>query len=501
VDVLLFNLEIAALSAVLVALFSLRGRFGLGPLFVALGVILGFMAVDGRLGIQAPVLVAGEGRYGSLVNLSLLLTGVVLVYALEGTSQARRLIAGLVLGSIMLHLLREVLAAHLLADGVDTALNGRARWLDPPRYGSFISTLALALDGVVILVVYQGLHNATRRMPVVVSFSLALVAGMVCDAVVFGGFRARLDFEAFAGQFVGKLTAGVAAAIPAALYISAQFRRHPELVGERGLLRRSAFEIVTLKRQLSSMQTALSQTRAEVEHVRQVFGRYVAPDVVDEILSDTTKLKLGGELREVTIVFSDIRGYSTLSENMGPEDTIHLLNEYFAAMSEVLNHFRGTIIEFEGDAILAIFNAPLDQPDHAVRAVKASLMMLEVVDELNRGWDADGTSRHWRAVNIPSFKIRIGVHTGQVVVGNVGSHSHTKYAVIGDAVNTAARVESLNKPLKQSLLISHATVEQLGPLAERLRLEDLGSHQVKGRREPVQVYTVAGHRSGADGAS
>ena len=486
---LTFNLSVFIFSTVVVVLFSQRSRWELGPVILVMGILLAFIAVAGRLKIMVPIPGGAEAYMGSLLHLSVLLVGVTLIYALEGTATARRVIIGLGVATLVMYLARETMAWQLRAND-DISGYGRARWLNPRPLASVVSGFALMLDGVVIIVTYQALQNLAkgRKALLPLAFGLALALAMLADGLVYGGLSGRFDGAQFAAELWGKLTTGLVASIPPSLYILYEFRRHPEKVQD-GLLQRSAFEVVTLKRQLSQVQTQLVKSQVANEHIRDVFGRYVAPDVVDEIL-ESGQFELGGELREVTIVFSDIRGYSTLSEQMSPVQTIDLLNAYFSAMGEVITHFRGTIIEFEGDAILVIFGAPVHQEDHANRAVRAALMMLEVVDELNARWEADGTSTLWKSVGIPRFKIRLGVHTGQVVVGNVGSQQRTKYAAIGDAVNTAARVESMNKRLGTSLLLTQQTAHQLD--IPRLELVDRGSHAVKGRREPVQVLTVEG---------
>ena len=483
---LLANLEVTLLSALFVALFALRGRLGLASFYLVVGLVFCYMSVGGRLHLSASVLGFAEVHYG-LAFVSPLLTCVVLVYILEGTLYARRLVVALALTSAIFYGLKLMLAQHLA--GADLALYGRDGWADPPFYPHVVSLIAWLIDGVVIVIIYQGVYNLWRRAPHMLAFTLALFTALVVDTVVYDLLSGKFSLEQVGQYLLGKLVTGFAAAIPAALYVSWQLRRHPELV-EGGVLNRSAFEIVNLRRELRSVGKALVRSKAESRHVRQVFGRYVAPDVVEEILSDTNQLKLGGELREVTVVFSDIRGYSTLSEHMSPEQTIDLLNRYFSAMSEIINRYRGTIIEFEGDAILTVFGAPLNQPDHARRAVATAVEMLEEVERLNVRWDADGTSDQWRGIGLANFRIRVGVHSGPVVVGNVGSESRTKYAVIGDTVNIAARVESMNKVLRTTLLLTRQTIDAIGESSWSLR--DLGEQEVRGRREPVHVYTVEG---------
>jgi len=487
VDVLLFNLEIVGLSLALVGLHAMRDKWGLAPLYLVLGVTMSFMAIGTKLEILAPVIGGGTARYASLEYLAILLTGMGLVYALEGTREARKVIVAVVIGCALIYAYRVLVMTHLLHSDVDLTLYGREQWGWPGLDTSLISTFALLVDGVAIIVIYQALLRV-KGMPHVAALTTALIAATVVDSLIYGGLSGNLGWVDFSDHLIGKVTAGVAAAVPVATYIAFQFRRTPEQLRD-GVLQRGAFEIVQLRRQVEEGKEALVKATAEYENVRGLFSRYVAPDVVNEILADTSKIKLGGELRDVTILFSDIRGYSTLSEKMSPEETIELLNRYFGAMSEVISIYRGTIIEFEGDAILCVFGAPLDQPDHAELAVKASLAMLRRVVSLNEEWDKDGTSELWRSVGLGSFKIRIGVHTGPVVVGNIGSHRRTKYAVIGDTVNTAARVEGLNKELRTTLLITQQTLSQitdeaLGPL----QMEDRGVHNVRGRVEPVHVH-------------
>lgn len=488
VDILWLHLEIVALSMMLIALHTLRPKLGPFPLIMTLGLCLPMMMIGGRLKLAAPSF-GGSVPYGSQVYLALILGVIVLVYALEGTRDARRLILSLVVLNAILFLLRILIEVHVESAG-GLELHGRERWVDLTWWPSLVSTVAMFLDGVAIIVVYQGLLNLSSRVPQELALSLALVVATVLDGLIYGGLSGSIAFEGFDAHVLGKLTAGIAASLPMALYIRYEFRRHPDLA-QHGVLERGAFQIMDLRKELKNVKAELQSSQAQYQHVKEVFGRYVMPDVVDEILKDTSQLNLGGELREVTILFSDIRGYSTLSEHMDPEETIELLNEYFGAMSEIINAERGTIIEFEGDAILTVFGAPLTQLNHAERAVRTSIAMLEEVDRLNARWNEDGTSHHWREVGIPTFKIRIGLHSGDVVVGNVGSETRTKYAVIGDTVNTAHRVESLNKVLRTTLLLSSTTAERLSP-EQREILVDLGEHAVKGRAEHVSVFTVEG---------
>ncbi len=490
-DLLLFHGEIALLSAGLCALHALRPRLGLHPLLVATGLLLGFMLIGARLSVPAPVIGGATVRYASLALLPLLLVAVALVYTLEGTVEARRLVSGIVIGKILVNLLKALLAWRLVADPELVAKVGGERWLDVRLGSSAASTAAILAACTLLVVVYQALLNF-RRVPLLVALWLALAAAMLADGVVYAALSGKLDRIDW--HLVGKLSAGVAVALPASLYIVRELRKSPDDV-RRGVRERGAFELVDLRRRVARLREQLDLRGAELAHIKHVFGRYVVPDVVEELLADAGQLELGGEVREVTVLFADIRGYSTLSEAMSPTDTIRLLNDYFGAMSRVLDRHRGTIIEFEGDAILAVFGAPLRQADHAARATRAAAEMQDAVRRQNEVWDRDGTARHWQQLGLQRFQIRVGVHTGTVVVGNVGSETRTKYAVIGDTVNIASRIEQMNKTLRTGVLLSRATVDSLGSDAPPLR--SLGEQSVRGRRESVEVFTFAGEEEGA----
>lgn len=487
-ELLLFHAELVGLSMMVVGLYALRPRLGLAPIYMGLGLILSYMMIAGHLRLYVPV--AGSDarvNYTSLCFLPLVLVGIALVYTLEGTSEARRLLGTVVVIKVMMNVLKWVMSFRLTEPGVDITILGREGWAQVELWPTTVSTVAIVAAAAAIVVVYQALINLTDRMPVVVALSVALVSAMLTDAVVFAGLSGWLG--RLNAHMLGKLTSGIAVSVPAALFIAWKLRKESAAT-RRGVLERGTFEIVGLRRQIHSMQADLSRHKAEFDHLKHVFGRYVVPDVVDELLRDTSQLELGGQVRDVTILFSDIRGYSTLSEHMTPTETIDLLNRYFGAMSKVIDAERGTIIEFEGDAILAVFGAPLEQPDHADRAVRTAIAMHAEVERLNRTWTADGTAHHWLELGLADFRIRIGIHSGQVVVGNVGSETRTKYAVIGDTVNTAARVEQLNKALRSRMLFTRPVLDRLAePPAG---LIDMGSHAVRGRAEAVEVYTVDG---------
>jgi adenylate cyclase len=216
----------------------------------------------------------------------------------------------------------------------------------------------------------------------------------------------------------------------------------------------------------------------EKRQIKKLFSRYVAKDVFDRLMADPSLAALGGVRRNMTVLFSDVRGFTAMSEKGSPEAVVHQLNEYFTRMVQVLFEHRGTLDKFVGDMVMALFGAPVDDPDHADHAVETALAMSRALDELNARWAAEGR---------PTLEIGIGINTGDMVAGNIGSDTIMSYTVIGDAVNLGARLESLNKDYATRIIISDATRMAL---RGRYRVRPLGSVTVKGKSQPVAVYEV-----------
>lgn len=240
---------------------------------------------------------------------------------------------------------------------------------------------------------------------------------------------------------------------------------------------------------LTLVRTSFAWVRVvrDREHIRRTFGRYVNEEVVRAILA-SGDLQLGGEEREVTILFSDLRGYSTILENLPPTEAVSLVNEYLGEMAALVQHHQGTVLEFIGDAVLAVFSAPLPLEDHAQHAVSCALAMRERLGELNEAWEASGKDAAWKSLGMDALGARIGIHTGVVVAGNLGGMTRMKYGVIGDTVNVAARLEALNKKLDTTILVSGDTWARLEQAPEQGR--STGEHQVKGRERVVEVWAV-----------
>jgi len=213
-------------------------------------------------------------------------------------------------------------------------------------------------------------------------------------------------------------------------------------------------------------------------HIKQLFARYVSPDVIDQLMANPALAKLGGERREMTVLFSDIRGFTSASEQGTPEAIVAQLNEYFGVMVDVLLGHQGTLDKFVGDMVMGLFGAPLPDAHHADHAVATALKMSAELDRLNVAWRAQGR---------PVLDIGIGINSGEMIAGNIGSSAIMSYTVIGDAVNLGSRLESLNKEYGTRILISQATKDRLTtPVATRL----VGEATVKGRKQAVVVYEV-----------
>ena len=216
----------------------------------------------------------------------------------------------------------------------------------------------------------------------------------------------------------------------------------------------------------------------EKRRVARLFSRYVSRDVYDQLMASPVDARLGGARRHMTVLFSDIRGFTSVSERGEPEAIVGQLNQYFSTMVPIVFANKGTVDKFVGDMIMALFSAPLDDPDHADHAVQAALAMLDELARLNSQWAADG---------LPTLDIGVGVNTGDMVAGNLGSESIMSYTVIGDNVNLGARLESLNKDYRTRVIISDATRTAL---KGRYDIRALGRVVVKGKSVPVEIFEV-----------
>lgn len=238
---------------------------------------------------------------------------------------------------------------------------------------------------------------------------------------------------------------------------------------------------------LAVMATLLSYIRAETERkrVRQAFGLYISPDFMKELTKDPDKLRLGGELRDLTIMFSDIRNFTTISESLTPEELTRLMNDFLTPMSDVVMERRGTIDKYMGDAMMAFWNAPLDDGAHARHACEAALQMSAALAPLNEMLAARAAEEGKTPIIL---KAGIGLNTGPASVGNMGSKQRFAYSVLGDAVNLASRLEGQTKAYGVDILIGEGTQTQVPEMATM----ELDLIRVKGKTEPVRIFALLG---------
>lgn len=294
-------------------------------------------------------------------------------------------------------------------------------------------------------------HSAATRLIVEEGLRASLTCPLVANGVPIGFL------------FFASVTPGA--------YDGAHVRVFQRIAGQLSVL-------VEKGRIVSDLAESKRQLEARNRFIRDVFGRYLTDEVVTSLLETPSGLRLGGEKRTVTILISDLRGFTSLSERLDPEAVVALLNGYLAEMTDVIVAHGGTIDEFLGDAILVVFGAPLRSEDHAERAVACGLEMLARMDVVN--------ARN-RAAGLPEVEMGIGIHTGEVVVGSIGSERRAKYGVVGSAVNLASRIESYT--FGGQLLVSAAT-----RAAVTVPLLFAGEMTVepKGVPHPVTLHDVVG---------
>ena len=216
---------------------------------------------------------------------------------------------------------------------------------------------------------------------------------------------------------------------------------------------------------------ARQREATEKERIGAIFGRFLAPALVEQLMDDPGMVQLGGVRREVTVLFADIRGFTGLAERRAPEEVVSILNSYLACATEIILGVGGTLDKFLGDGVMAFFNAPLPQEDHVLAAVRAATLMQARLRELQLSGQRIGFG--------------VGINTGEGIVGNIGTAELMNYTIIGDVVNVAARLQGEARP--GEVLLSGSAYERV---ASAVEAEELGAVHVKGRAEPVQIYKV-----------
>ena len=237
---------------------------------------------------------------------------------------------------------------------------------------------------------------------------------------------------------------------------------------------RGAIEFVDMARAINSMSVGLR----ERETIKQAFSGYLSREVLDIIVRDGKVPELKGERRDVSVLFADIRDFTSISETKPPEEVVELLSEFFERMVDVVQRNHGMIDKFTGDGMMAIFGAPIEDSRHAEQAVVTAIEMQSELSKLRANWQQQG---------LVGFSMGIGINSGNAIVGNIGSRAHMEYTAIGDTVNLASRLQTATKELEAGILVSKATRDAAG---SQFHGKPLGEIQVKGRVQPVAIYGV-----------
>ncbi|MGH8705201.1 MAG: adenylate/guanylate cyclase domain-containing protein, partial [Burkholderiales bacterium] len=232
----------------------------------------------------------------------------------------------------------------------------------------------------------------------------------------------------------------------------------------------------------TAAETALGAEKAKSDELagllRKMFGRYLSPEVMAALIENPASLELGGEKRRVTIMMTDLRGFTAMSERLSPEKVVRMLNAYFEVMVEVIVKYHGTINEIIGDALLVFFGAPQEMPDRAQQAVACAIEMQNAMARVNE---------HNRAVGLPELQMGIGLNDAKVVVGNIGTTQRSKYAAVGSGVNMTSRIESYT--VGGQILVSESVREAAGDV---LRIDGQRDVHPKGSEAPLRIYEVGG---------
>jgi adenylate cyclase len=292
-------------------------------------------------------------------------------------------------------------------------------------------------------------------------------AGLVTLAMVSLGIAAAVGLATLLSRPIFRLVDGTRAIAAGDFNVSLPITSHDELG--------------TLTQAFNQMVKSLR----EKEMIKRAFSRYVAREVVEEVLKDPEQLQLKGERREVTVLFCDVRGFTPMSERLSPEQVVSLLNDYYTLMIELTFKHDGTLDKFLGDGVMAIYGAPIFHPDHALHACRAALAMQSGVERLSAARVAEGKE---------PIVIGIGVNAGEVVAGTVGTEERMEYTVIGDNVNLASRLTSNAKP--GQILISRRTLDLV---RDAVDVRALGGILVKGKDDEVEAYELMGLRAPASG--
>jgi adenylate cyclase len=442
-------------GAVLADTRRAKGRSGRAPVFLAKALegrpVSGIFVLDGAAYQLAAVSINAPDPIGAVAAGFRIDDQVAASLKRLTRAEVSFLVDGVVAGSTLDAAGREPLAGHApaLAGAPRRLTLGGTRWL------AAASTARAPVTAVVLRSWDEALGplRAMQKRLLAVG-ALGLAAAALIGLFIAKGLTASLE----------KLTAAAAAVG------SGRYDVDPRIPGSD--------EIARLGRAFADMAKGL----LEREKIRSILHKSVSKEIAESLVSRGA-IELGGEEREVTVLFSDIRSFTTISESLAPKELVAQLNDYFTGMARAIDAHHGVIDKYIGDAVMALFGAPLARPDDAANALRAALAMGEALDALNARRAEKG---------LPPWKFGVGVNTGPVVAGTLGSEQRWSYTVIGDAVNAASRLESATKELGARIVVAARTKELAGP---GFRWKELGRISVKGKSETLEVFELLGLES------
>ena len=336
-----------------------------------------------------------------------------------------------------------------------TAIDLQDDYLSPVSEGVRMPGVEIHANNIQTIVTQEFLRDQSK-----LSLWLTILGFLVINIVVFSFLKVRYAIPLLLAELIGILVCGI---------VAYEYRILVNVVYPILMILFSFIGTFLLRFILEQGQR---------QFIEGAFGHFVNKEVIKQIKSDPNMLKLGGEKRAVTVFFSDIAGFTTVSEQLKPEDLVKLLNEYLGEMTEIILANHGTLDKYEGDAIMAFWNAPIPVTGHELHACNTALENQKRLAELRD---------KWAKLNLPELKVRIGLNSGEAVVGNMGSENRFGYTAMGDNVNLASRLESINKQYGTYLMISESTYLAV---KDEMVCRELDQIRVKGKHEPVRVYEL-----------
>lgn len=336
-----------------------------------------------------------------------------------------------------------------------TALDLKDDYLSPVSEGVRMPGVEIHANNVQTIITQKFLRDESGAI-----LWLSILLFLIANIIIFSFLKVRYALPLVLMEVIGMVVAGI---------VSYEIR----------LLLNVVYPILTIL--LSFVGTYLLRFIMEQKQrkfIESAFGHYVNKTVVKQIEKDPTLLKLGGDKRKITVFFSDIAGFTSVSEKLEPEKLVKFLNEYLGEMTEIILNHNGTLDKYEGDAIMAFWNAPLADAHHELSACQAALENQQRLAELRKKWAKN---------DMPELHVRIGLHSGEAVVGNMGSEDRFDYTAMGDNVNLASRLEGINKQYGTYIILSESTY---AAVKEEMVCRELDLIRVKGRQEPVRIYEL-----------